>query len=108
VSGFLTGRERSALSLLLYGGLSQANFLQHGRVDPYIERAEWSQPGDDLFRLDIHLAGRPWGYEVFWREGPQLVLRINRPPAIDPGHPLRGLSPRVTRARRPRSYRQVG
>lgn len=80
-----------SLSLLVYGATSRASFMQHGRVDPYIERGEWSQPRDDLFRLDMHLAGRPWGYETRW-DGGDLVLRIRRPPAIDPGDPLRGLT----------------
>jgi N-acetylmuramoyl-L-alanine amidase len=83
--------ERS-LSLLLYGALSQASFLQHGRVDPFIERGEWSQPSDDLFRLDIHLAGMPWGYETFWSDAGALILRIRRPPPIDRSAPLRGLT----------------
>jgi N-acetylmuramoyl-L-alanine amidase len=83
--------ERS-LSLLLYGALSQASFLQHGRVDPFIERGEWSQPSDDLFRLDIHLAGMPWGYETFWSDAGALILRIRRPPPIDRSGPLRGLT----------------
>ncbi len=81
-----------SLSLLVYGGLSRANFLQHGRVDPYVERAEWSQPRDDLFRLDIHLSAMPWGYETYWGGGGDLILRIRRPPDIDEAHPLRGLA----------------
>jgi N-acetylmuramoyl-L-alanine amidase len=83
--------ERS-LSLLVYGAISRANFLQHGRVDPYIERGEWSQPSDRLFRLDIHLTSMPWGYETYWGEGGELLLRIRRPPTIDPDRPLRGLT----------------
>jgi N-acetylmuramoyl-L-alanine amidase len=80
------------LSLLVYGAVSRANFLQHGRVDPYIERGEWSQPSDRVFRLDIHLAGMPWGYETFWGDGGDLVLRVRRPPLIDPARPLHGLT----------------
>jgi N-acetylmuramoyl-L-alanine amidase len=83
--------ERS-LSLLVFGAVSRANFLQHGRVDPYIDRGEWRQVGDRLFRLDIHLTSIPWGYETFWSEGGDLILRIRRPPAIDPGRPLSGLT----------------
>jgi N-acetylmuramoyl-L-alanine amidase len=83
--------ERS-LSLLVFGAVSRANFLQHGRVDPYIERGEWSQPSDHVFRLDIHLAGMPWGYETFWGPGGDLILRVRRPPVIDPAAPLRGLT----------------
>ena len=85
-------QQDSSYSLLVYGATSRANFLQHGRMDPYIERGEWSQPADRLFRLDIHLDGRPWGYETFWGEGDDLVLRLKRPPEIDEGDPLRGLT----------------
>jgi N-acetylmuramoyl-L-alanine amidase len=81
-----------SLSLLVYGANSRVNFMQHGRVDPYIERGEWSQPADRLFRLDVHLASMPWGYETYWSEGGDLVLRVRRPPVIDPGRPLQGLT----------------
>lgn len=81
-----------SLSLLVYGAVSRANFLQHGRVDPYIERGEWSQPGDNLFRLDIHLASMPWGYETYWDDSGDLILRVRRPPSIDPARPLHGLT----------------
>ncbi len=83
--------DEGSLSLLVYGATSRANFLQHGRVDPYIYRAEWSQPADRLFRLDLHLTGLPWGYETFWADGDDLVLRVKRPPALDASEPLRGL-----------------
>ncbi len=81
-----------SLSLLVFGAISRASFMQHGRVDPYIERGEWSQPADRVFRLDVHLAGLPWGYETFWSEGGDLILRIRRPPVIDPDAPLRGIT----------------
>jgi N-acetylmuramoyl-L-alanine amidase len=79
------------LSLVVFGGISQANFLQHGRVDPFLERGEWSQPDDRRFRLDLHLAASPWGYETYWDRG-DLVLRVRRPPTIDPARPLAGLT----------------
>ena len=82
--------ERS-VSLVVYGAVSRANFLQHGRVDPYIERAEWRQPSDREFRLDVRLTGLPWGYDTRW-EGGDLVVRLNRPPELDPDRPLRGLT----------------
>ncbi|HUG40719.1 MAG TPA: N-acetylmuramoyl-L-alanine amidase [Longimicrobiales bacterium] len=81
-----------ALRLVVYGALSRVNFLQHGRTDPYIVRAEWDQPTSERFVLTVHTARAPWGYETFWADGDDLVLRIRRPPAIDPGRPLRGLT----------------
>ena len=79
------------VGLVVYGAVSRVNFLQHGRTDPYIRRAEWSQPSDRAFRLDIRLNGPVWGYETLWSEG-DLVLRLRRPPGIDPADPLRGLT----------------
>ncbi len=83
--------ERS-VTLTVYGGLSRVNFLQHGRLDPYVVRGEWSQPADRLFRLDLRLSALPWGYETFRSEADDLVLRLRRPPAVDPEAPLRGLT----------------
>ena len=80
------------LTLRVHGAISRVNFLQHGRVDPYIVRAGWSQPRTELFVLDVLTSAAPWGYETFWNDGDDLVLRIRRPPAIDPRHPLRGLT----------------
>jgi hypothetical protein len=40
---YLVEEGDRSLSLLVFGAVSRANFLQHGRVDPYIERGEWSQ-----------------------------------------------------------------
>jgi N-acetylmuramoyl-L-alanine amidase len=81
-----------SLSVLVYGATSRVNFLQHGRVDPYIERAEWSQPADDVFRVELRLTARPWGFETFWGEGNDLVLRLKRPPPIIAEAPFQGLT----------------
>lgn len=80
-----------SVAIVVYGAVSRVNFLQHGRTDPYIERAEWSQPSDREFRVEVRLDGPVWGYETLWSGG-DLVLRLNRPPAIDPAAPLRGLT----------------
>lgn len=81
--------ERS-FTVTLYGGASRADWLQYGALDPLVERAEWSQPRDDEFRFDLYLTRAPWGYRTFW-DGDDLVLRVRRPPHIDPDRPLRGL-----------------
>ena len=41
------------LTLRVHGAISRVNFLQHGRVDPYIVRGAWSQPRTELFVLDV-------------------------------------------------------
>ncbi len=81
-----------SVRLVVYGALSRANFLQHGRTDPYIDRAEWDQPTNERFVLDVHTTATPWGYETFWDEADDLVLRLRRPPAIQTASPLQGLT----------------
>jgi N-acetylmuramoyl-L-alanine amidase len=88
---YRVAEDERSVSLVVYGAVSQVNFLQHGRADPYIDRARWSQPSDRVFRVDVRLHGAPWGYDTRW-DGGDLVLRLNRPPPIDPGRPFRGLT----------------
>jgi len=74
----------------IFGATSRTNFFQYGRLDPLIERAEWSQPGDSVYRVSVDMSQPVWGYRAFY-DGTSLVLRIRRPPAIDAEAPLRGL-----------------
>ncbi|HUP89940.1 MAG TPA: N-acetylmuramoyl-L-alanine amidase [Longimicrobiales bacterium] len=87
---FVEETERG-LQLDVYGGVSQVNFFQYGAYDPLIERAQWSQPRDSIFRVNVTLTKPVWGYDVFHDANGGLVLRIRRPPVIDPQHPLRGI-----------------
>jgi N-acetylmuramoyl-L-alanine amidase len=79
------------LQLDIYGGVSQVNFFQYGKLDPLIQRAIWSQPRDSVFRVNVDLNQPVWGYDVFHDGNNALVLRIRRPPRIDAANPLRGL-----------------
>ena len=38
----------------------------------------------------LSLAGGPWGYKAWYEANGDLVVRVRRPPAIDPANPLRG------------------
>ena len=87
---FVEETERG-LQLDVYGGVSQVNYFQYGQYDPLIERAAWSQPRDSVFRVNVTLTKPVWGYDVFHDTNGSLVLRIRRPPVIDPQHPLRGI-----------------
>ncbi|HEX6939945.1 MAG TPA: N-acetylmuramoyl-L-alanine amidase [Longimicrobiales bacterium] len=79
-----------SITVTLYGATSGTDWILYGGLDPLVDRAVWSQPRDDEYRMTLHLTQAPWGYHAFW-EGDDLVLRVRRPPAIDPDHPLRGL-----------------
>jgi N-acetylmuramoyl-L-alanine amidase len=80
-----------ALEITLYGATSATDWLFYGREDPLVERAGWEQVADGVYRLRVELTRRVWGYEPFWAENGNLVVRVRRPPRIDPRRPLRGL-----------------
>lgn len=80
-----------SITLSVYGGATRTNNLLYGATDPLIERMEWEQVTDELYRLHIRLTEPLWGYRTEFDVGGNLVLSIRRPPAIDPGAPLRGM-----------------
>lgn len=88
---FLVDEGERSITLILYGGTPDTDWLQYGGVDDFIEWAEWRQPRDEVYELVLHLARRPWGYQTLWAENGDLLLRVRRPPEIDPDRPLRGL-----------------
>jgi N-acetylmuramoyl-L-alanine amidase len=88
---FQVTEEDNALHIDVFGATSRINFFQYGGLDPLIEGAEWSQPADDILRVSVNLSAPVWGYHTFYDAGGALVLRIRRPPVIDPAAPLRGM-----------------
>lgn len=53
-------------------------------------RAATQQAAGGAARIGISLAGGAWGYKAWYESNGDLVVRIRRPPAIDPANPLRG------------------
>jgi len=88
---FRVEEAESGLTLDVFGGISRVNFFQYGTLDPLIARAGWSQPADSVFRVQVELTQPVWGYDVLFDRSDALLLRIRRPPTIDPEQPLRGL-----------------
>lgn len=83
--------EGRTLRITVYGATSAVNFMQYGALDPLVHGAAWSQPAEGVFTLDIELTQPVWGYRVFFDDVGALVVRIRRPPVIDPERPLAGL-----------------
>lgn len=79
------------LRVTVWGATSAVNFLQYGALDPLVRRAAWSQPADGVFVVDVELTQSVWGYTAFFDEAGALVVRVRRPPLIDPVRPLAGL-----------------
>lgn len=88
---FRVDAEERAVEITVYSARSAVNFFQYGALDPLIDRAAWSQPADGVFRVRVELTEPVWGWLPFYDESGSLIVRIRRPPVIDPEHPLEGM-----------------
>ena len=83
----VTETERT-LAVTLYGTVGDVNWIRYGSPDPLVRAIAWAQGGDRSVTLTVTLGEPVWGFRTRWDRG-DLLLEIRRPPAIDPGSPLR-------------------
>jgi N-acetylmuramoyl-L-alanine amidase len=88
---YLVEEDGDRLVLTLYGTRANTDLVRWVRNDSLVRQLGWAQETSDRARLTLRLAGAPYGYLVFWRDR-ALVLRVRRPPTVDPATPLRGLT----------------
>ena len=77
------------LVVTLFGASGDVDWMRYGPADSLIRLMTWRQAAADEVALTFELARPVWGYRVQWDRS-DLMLDIRRPPAIDPGDPLRG------------------
>lgn len=96
-------RRRDRLTLTLYGGVSNTDWIHYADDDSWVDAIQWEQPDEDVYRLKVDLKRPVWGYDVHYDTGAsRLILELRDPPrrparngrqlegvcvAIDPGHP---------------------
>ncbi|MDE3053416.1 MAG: N-acetylmuramoyl-L-alanine amidase [Gemmatimonadota bacterium] len=86
---YFVAQGARSLDLTLYDTRGSTDIIRYPTGDSLIRRVDWAQVEDDRVRFTVHLDAAPYGYLVLWDRG-RLVLRVRRPPAVDPAHPLRG------------------
>jgi N-acetylmuramoyl-L-alanine amidase len=82
--------EAQALVLTLYGTTANTDIINFPSDDPVIRRVTWRQVTSDRAEYRVELHESPFGYLARW-DGNAIVLRVRRPPGIDPARPLAGL-----------------
>ena len=81
----------SDLVLTLYSTKVAIDLIQYEAKDSLVRTVSWDQVTNDRARITVHLTRPPYGYLVLWDDTlHRFVLRIRRPPVIDPTAPLRG------------------
>jgi N-acetylmuramoyl-L-alanine amidase len=88
---YLVTPGENGLTIDIYGAESRTNWMYQGVEDDYFEGVDWHPVSDELYRVDVRLRGPVWGYTTMWSEPGHLVVRVRRPPRIDPRRPLAGL-----------------
>ncbi|HEX8431486.1 MAG TPA: N-acetylmuramoyl-L-alanine amidase [Longimicrobium sp.] len=80
----------AGVDMVLHGmsGAARRGTLAVG--DPWVREVRWNG-GAGVARFAVRLAGPSFGHAVLWRDG-KVILRIRRPPRVDRGQPLRGLT----------------
>ena len=78
-----------SLTLRIYGGASDVNWMQYGGTDSLVTGMSYRQESADELTITLELSRRVWGYRSRF-DGRDLLLDVRRPPSIDPLHPLRG------------------
>jgi N-acetylmuramoyl-L-alanine amidase len=81
----------SALQLTLYGTRAATDIIRYPTTDTLVRLVRWEPVAADRVLFTVELSHAPYGYLVLWRDG-AVVLRVRRPPRVDRGRPLRGLT----------------
>ena len=96
---YLVEESGHDLTLTAYGTQASTSVIHYlgkldgppGPPDTLVQSVTWTQETSSRARFSIHLSSPPFGYLVLWT-GSAFVLRVRRPPVIDPASPLRGLT----------------
>jgi N-acetylmuramoyl-L-alanine amidase len=88
---FLVEEGDHSIALTLYGVTANTDIINYAFNDSLLKDVSWRQISAGRARYTLRLASEPYGYLAFW-DGGSFVLRVRRPPPIDPEHPLKGLT----------------
>jgi N-acetylmuramoyl-L-alanine amidase len=85
---FLVEPSDSAVVITAYGATG-GTLAAQAPFDAWF-RGVSQRPGGGSTQYVVSLGSAPWGYKAWYEANGDLVIRVRRPPAIDPANPLRG------------------
>lgn len=89
---FFVEEDAHDLVLTLYDTQFSTDLIHYGENDSLVRAAQWTPDASDRGHFTLHLAQAPYGYLVMWdKDRASVVLRVRRPPAVDPHAPLKGM-----------------
>ena len=88
---FLVEEDDHRIDLTLYGVTGNTDIIDYGAADSLVRVVRWEPVASDRVRYTLRLGTQPYGYLALW-DGSDFVLRVRRPPRVDPAHPLAGIT----------------
>jgi N-acetylmuramoyl-L-alanine amidase len=82
--------ETDRVSVTIYGRRAP-NTAPALNSSGFVAGAGWRTEAGQSVRLELDLEQPLWGFKAFYDATGALVVRLRRPPAVDPADPLRGL-----------------
>lgn len=79
------------LTVTLYDTKINTDIVNYGANDSLVREATWTQEASDRGHFTLQLSSPAYGYLAFWQNG-AFVLRVRRPPHIESGSSLKGLT----------------
>jgi len=79
------------IELTLYGVRANLDNIIYPSADSLVRVVTTTQESSDRARITLRTAARPFGYQTMF-EGRNMILRVRRPPTVQRGAPLRGLT----------------
>jgi N-acetylmuramoyl-L-alanine amidase len=88
---YFVDESTNELTVTLYDTMINTDIVNYGANDSLVREAKWTQDASDRGHFTLSLSQPAYGYLAFWQNG-SFVLRVRRPPRIDAGSPLKGLT----------------
>jgi N-acetylmuramoyl-L-alanine amidase len=88
---YLIEQRERALAVVLYGTTLDIDIAVLRSDTSIVRDVTWMPLASDRGEVTIHLTRDPYGYHVRWQPG-GLVVRVRRPPLVNPARPLQGLT----------------
>lgn len=82
-----------SVSIKIYGGISNTDWIHYASDDPWIRHARWSHPMKGVYQVDLELRQPVWGYDIRY-ENFKLTLELRDPP---PPPPAASAAPSIRR-----------
>jgi len=79
----------NTLSLKIFGAKANIDLFSYENKDRFLKEVKWTQETSNTVKIKVEAdADQFWGYRYYYEDDDTLVLKLKKPPIIDPEHPF--------------------